>query len=73
MNRQEMIEILIEDRFEDWIYARNTDGLEDTLRYGWKGLDDCTDKELKEALEDVDIKECKELIKQGVRKGGSEK
>ncbi len=70
MKRQQMIEILIENRFGEWIYARCTDSLEEVLRIGWRGFDEYTNRELKEALEDVDIKECQKLIEQGHRRGG---
>lgn len=62
MSREEMIDILIEDRFWEWIYGRNTDGLEEALVTGWVGFEQYTDEELIEALEGVDIQECKRLI-----------
>lgn len=54
MTRNEMINALIEDRLTDWVYARNTDGLEEILLTGWKGYEDYTDLELKEAFEELD-------------------
>lgn len=46
-----MIEVLIEDRLHDWVFARNYDGLEDILWEGWKGYGKYTDAELKEEIE----------------------
>ncbi len=51
LTREEMIEILIQDRFEDWIYASNTDTLEEALWDGWKGYGEYTNKELKDEIE----------------------
>lgn len=53
MTRNEMIKALIEDRLTDWVYAQNIDGLEDILISGWKGYEDYTDLELKEAFEEL--------------------
>ena len=50
MTRDEMIEILIEDRLSEWVYAQMTDGFVDMLRRGWKGYDEYTDKELQDLL-----------------------
>lgn len=72
MTRQEMVDILVEDRFWDWIYARNTDGLDEVLRVGWKGFDEYSNKELAEALEEVDVEECKKLIEFRTERGGED-
>ena len=53
MTRDEMIEVLIEDKFSEWIYAGCTDSLEEMLLFGWKGLEDYTDQELKETIEEM--------------------
>lgn len=67
MSREEMIEILIEDRLWDWVYARNSDGLEDWLRMGFKGFDDLTNKELKCAFSELEeqgrVGEVKKMLK----------
>ncbi len=52
MTRNEMIGILTQDRLNDWVYASNTDMLEDVLFYGWKGYRDYTDGELEECIKD---------------------
>jgi len=54
MTRDEIITILIEDRFNEWIYARCPDGLEHILEFGWKGYDNFTDEELYEAFNELD-------------------
>jgi hypothetical protein len=51
MKRGEMIEVLIQDRINDWVYASNTGTLVEVLMDGWKGYGDYTYKELKEELE----------------------
>lgn len=51
MSREEMIEVLIQDRLNDWVFASNCDGLEDVLWEGWKGYGKYTDNELKEEIE----------------------
>lgn len=70
MTREEKIEILIEDKFWEWIYARNTDGLEDWLHIGFKGFDDFTDQELDDALDNIGeekIEEIKGMIVDDIR------
>lgn len=56
MTREEKIEILIMDRIWDWVYASNSDTLEDWLAYGFKGYDNYSDAELDKALEEIDDK-----------------
>lgn len=51
MSREQMIELLIEDRMLEWVYAGNDDGLRETLSTGFVGFENYSDKELKEALE----------------------
>ncbi len=51
MTRNEIIELLIEDRINEWVHARCDEGLEEILYSGWKGFDDYTDQELQEAFE----------------------
>lgn len=51
MTRDEMIELLIEDRINEWVHARMHEGLEEVLFSGWKGYDEYTDEELDEAFE----------------------
>lgn len=64
MTREEKIEILIMDRVCDWVYASNSDTLEDWLRYGFKGYDNLTDAELDELLEEIkdNIEEIQSMI-----------
>ena len=56
MTKEEKIEILIMDRIWDWVYARNSNTLEDWLAYGFKGYDNYTDAELDESLEEIEDK-----------------
>ena len=67
MTRDEMIEILIEDRLTDWVFAHNYEGLEEVLWEGWKGYGKYTDAELKEEIEmhlgQDDIEELQNQIK----------
>lgn len=51
--REEIIERLVEDRFGDWVWSRNYQDLESALRLGFKGFEQYTDDELKEANDDV--------------------
>lgn len=69
MTREEKIQILIEDRFWDWVYARNYDGLEEMLQIGFKGYDEFTDQELDDALEEIEekIEEIKGMLAKNVR------
>ena len=55
MTREDMITALIEDRLNDWVFASNTDTLEDALEYGFKGFAEYTDEELKEIIEDFEL------------------
>lgn len=75
MTREEKIEILIEDRFWEWIYARCIDGLEDALHEGLKGFDDYTDEELDDALDelgDEKKEEIKGMIAEDIRHNDKE-
>ncbi len=65
LTRQEMIEILIEDRMWDWVYARNYEGLKDMLTIGFNGFENYTDDELKEEIGWIEgkIGEIKEMLK----------
>ncbi len=51
MTRQEMIDVLIEDRLTEWVFAGNYNSLEYALCDGWKGYDEYTDAELKKEIE----------------------
>ncbi len=53
MTRDKMIEKLIEDRLNEWVYASCTESLIDCLYRGFKGYDDYTDEELKKACEEL--------------------
>lgn len=50
MTREVMINLLIEDRINEWVYARCYDGLEEILYVGWTGYTSYTDQELQEAF-----------------------
>jgi len=71
MTREEMIEILIEDRLTDWVFAHNYYELEILLWEGWKGYSQYSDEELLEEIEmhlgQNDIEELQNQIK--LRKG----
>lgn len=56
MDREEMIEILIQDRIWDWVYAQNTDGLREALRVGYEGWENYTTQELSDAIERISDK-----------------
>ncbi len=69
MTRDEMIDVLIEDRITDWVYAQNTDGLEEMLFCcNWKAYDNYTDDELKEALEFLDEDQIKYYLKESKKR-----
>lgn len=61
MNREEMINMLVEDRLTSWVYIQDTFAMEEALRFGWKGFDDYTNDELKAAVSEFDAEEIKEL------------
>lgn len=64
MIREKMIEVLIENRLTEWVFAGCTDSLEELLMFGWKGYEDYTDEELKEAIEDyLEPKQVKNYLK----------
>ena len=49
VTRKEVIDTLVSDRLDEWVVARNTDGLVDILRTnGWKAYGEMADKELLE-------------------------
>lgn len=62
MTRGKIIDVLTEDRLTDWVYAQNTDGLEEMLMVGWKDYEDYSDQELKEALESLDEDQIKDYL-----------
>jgi hypothetical protein len=53
MTREEIIELLIEDRINEWVHARCYDGLKEILYAGWTGYTSYTDQELQEAFMDL--------------------
>lgn len=63
MKRSEMIDILIEDRMAEWVYARNYDGLKEMLYMGFYGFEGYSNKELKRAIDDLDKEEVKKIKK----------
>lgn len=65
MTRKEMIELLIQARIWECIYARNYDGLKEILLTGFVGLENFTDDELQKMLSEFDgdtIQELKEMV-----------
>jgi len=61
MTKNEMIDLLIMDRICDWIFARNYDPLKDILLEGFKGYEEYTNEELKDAVENFDDEELEDL------------
>ncbi len=53
MTRDEIIDLLIEDRINEWIHAAMHEGLKEALYVGWKGFDDYTDQELYDEFEEL--------------------
>ncbi len=66
--REQMIDFLIKDKFWDWIFARNTDGLINMLEVGFEGYNNLTDKELEENINYVDVEEIIVMTKRGMFK-----
>ncbi len=64
MTRKEKIDILIEGRLWEWVYAHCLDGLEEALLTGFKGYENCTDEELDDSLEEIEhnIEEIKQML-----------
>lgn len=76
MSRKEMIELLIEDRIWEWVYAGDHEGLREMLTTGFVGFDNYTDKKLKKTLSEFDyfrIKELKEMVETNKRKAEMDK
>lgn len=61
MSRNEMIELLVIDLICNWVFARNYDSLKEVLCFGWKGYHDYTDEELKEAIEEFDDEQIRDI------------
>lgn len=53
MNREEMIDILIQDRINEWVHAKCHETLEEFLYIGWKGYEDYSNEELYDAFEEL--------------------
>lgn len=51
MTREEMIEVLIEDRLSEWVFASCYETLEELLWAGFKGYGEYTNDELLEEIE----------------------
>ena len=60
MTRDQIIQILVEERLTEWVYANNTVPLDDILYYGCKSYDNYTDDELKKEIDEFD----EEMIKE---------
>ncbi|HWA51829.1 MAG TPA: hypothetical protein VG895_02125 [Patescibacteria group bacterium] len=65
--RYEMIDLLIMDCIEEWVFARCYYDLKELMCMGFKGYDNYTDKELEEEIEDKfdpeRIQELREALK----------
>lgn len=61
MTRNEMIELLIMNHINDWVFAHNYNSLQEVLTIGWKGYNDYTNKELEEAIEEFDEKQIRDI------------
>lgn len=53
MTREEMIDILIKDRINEWVHAKCHEGLEEVLHVGWKGYENWSDKDVMDAFLDL--------------------
>ena len=64
MTREEKIEILTMDRIWEWVYASNTESLEEWLALGFKGYDNFTDQELDGEIYEIrdKVDEIKQMI-----------
>lgn len=66
LTKDEMIQILIEDRLTEWVFASNYNTLEDFLLFGWSngknGYESYTEAELKEELEEFDEEQIKDYL-----------
>ncbi|KKQ89243.1 MAG: hypothetical protein UT12_C0019G0012 [Candidatus Curtissbacteria bacterium GW2011_GWC2_38_9] len=59
-----MLDIIVQDKIDYWVHAHCTDDLEETLLWGWKGLDDYSDTELRQMIdEQFDLEQVKENLK----------
>lgn len=52
VSREEAYRIIIRDKIGEIVYARNSNVLECILFSGWKSLEEWTDKELEEYIND---------------------
>lgn len=55
VSRDKAYKIIINDKKCDICYARNTESLDDLLMFGWKSLEDWSDKELEEFISELCI------------------
>lgn len=55
MTRDEMINRLIKDKIEYYVYAGMTDDLEDLLYLGFDGFENWSNTELKKAVDDREL------------------
>jgi|GEM_PF-1218668 len=53
VDRDEAYQIIINDKLCEFVYAANTDGLEDLLLYGWKSLEEWSDQELEDFIDEL--------------------
>jgi len=67
MTRQQMIDVLVQDDIEYFVYTRMTDDLRDLFQEGRKGYNNYTLDELKEAIAEFDGTRIAELEKELIR------
>jgi hypothetical protein len=65
LTREEMIEVLVEDRLSEWVFASNYGTLEELLWAGFKGYGEYTNDELLEEIElrGLDIEQLQAQLK----------
>ena len=55
ITRDLAIDMIVNDFVCGIVYANNTDILEDILLYGWKGLEDWSNKDIQNHIDDLDL------------------
>lgn len=53
VSRNKAYQIIINDRMNEIVYARMYETFEDLLMYGWKGMENWTNKELEEYIDEL--------------------
>jgi len=55
VNREKAYQIIINDKISEIVDAGMSDSLEDLLMFGWKPLEEWSDKELEDFIDDLCI------------------